>query len=164
MTDSLAIERHHRKVVELSRPKGVSTAMSLSGPFGSAVWEPSAPIQVDRFVVTERIGRGGMGVVYSAHDPRLDRPIAIKFVLDFGRTEEEIARARRGLEREAKAAARLAHARVEDRYGDPLERHLVVERKFRAELGERHPDVAAEMNSIAMALEARGRSEEAIID
>jgi hypothetical protein len=33
--------------------------------------------RVGRYVVGEVLGRGGMGVVYAAHDPELDREIAI---------------------------------------------------------------------------------------
>src|SRR6476646_12229543 len=37
--------------------------------------------QVGPYVVVDRIGRGGMGEVFLARDPRLDRPVALKCVL-----------------------------------------------------------------------------------
>ena len=65
--------------------------------------------QIDRYRIVERIGRGGMGVVYRAHDPVLDRDVAIKSILgDFSSS----AGAAEQFEREARAAARLQHANI----------------------------------------------------
>ncbi|HWB81429.1 MAG TPA: serine/threonine-protein kinase [Nannocystaceae bacterium] len=64
---------------------------------------------VGRFVMLERIGRGGMGVVYLAYDPELDRRVAVKLVAASG-TSEEGSTAR--LVREAQALAQLAHPNV----------------------------------------------------
>ena len=35
---------------------------------------------VGRYVVLDRIGAGGMGVVYAAYDPELDRKVAVKLM------------------------------------------------------------------------------------
>jgi len=43
----------------------------------SAALEPRPGDRLGRFVVGRTLGRGGMGVVVAAHDPELDRPIAI---------------------------------------------------------------------------------------
>jgi len=66
---------------------------------------------ISRYVVLERIGVGGMGIVYSAYDPELDRKVAIKLL----QTDDEfdagsLGRAR--LLREAQALARLTHQNV----------------------------------------------------
>jgi hypothetical protein len=62
--------------------------------------------KIGRYVVERRLGAGGMGVVYLAHDPDLERRVAIKIVrpgLTTGRTR---------LLREGQAVARLAHPNV----------------------------------------------------
>jgi eukaryotic-like serine/threonine-protein kinase len=63
--------------------------------------------QVGRYVVLDRIGAGGMGVVYSAYDPELDRRVAIK-LLRPGVARDKQQR----LLREAQAMARLSHPNV----------------------------------------------------
>jgi tetratricopeptide (TPR) repeat protein/tRNA A-37 threonylcarbamoyl transferase component Bud32 len=61
-----------------------------------------------RFTLLERLGIGGMGVVWAAYDPRLDRKIALKFVRAELASRQTLAR----LEREAKALARINHPNV----------------------------------------------------
>ncbi|MFZ6184483.1 tetratricopeptide repeat protein [Nannocystis pusilla] len=63
---------------------------------------------VDRYIVLARLGAGGMGVVYAAFDPELDRKVALKLLR--ARADEADARAR--LLREAQAMARLQHPNV----------------------------------------------------
>ncbi|MFL6260589.1 MAG: protein kinase domain-containing protein [Thermoanaerobaculia bacterium] len=64
---------------------------------------------VGRYVVLDRIGAGGMGVVYAAYDPELDRRVAVK-LLRPDRFSSEAGRLR--LLREAQALARLTHPNV----------------------------------------------------
>ncbi|MGE3545606.1 MAG: protein kinase, partial [Kofleriaceae bacterium] len=56
-------------------------------------------------------GRGGMGVVYKAFDPELDRPIALKLV-GFSGQGTKLGQSRVRLLREAKTLARLSHPNV----------------------------------------------------
>ena len=64
---------------------------------------------MSRYNVVEKIGEGGMGVVYKAIDTRLDRTVALKF-LSAQALDSEDGRAR--FVREAKAAAALDHPNI----------------------------------------------------
>ncbi len=66
-------------------------------------------VTVGRFVVLERVGSGGMGVVYRAYDPELNRPVALKLLPP--QSVHSDAQADRLL-REASALARLNHPNV----------------------------------------------------
>jgi eukaryotic-like serine/threonine-protein kinase len=65
---------------------------------------------VHRYVILERVGQGGMGVVYAAYDPRLDRRVALKFLHSHGVDVDGVREKR--LLREAQAMARLSHPNV----------------------------------------------------
>jgi tetratricopeptide (TPR) repeat protein len=60
----------------------------------------------DQYRIEEAVGEGAMGVVYRAHDQRLDRDVAVK--VGIAVTAPALER----IEREAKALARLAHPNV----------------------------------------------------
>lgn len=68
------------------------------------------PVKIGRYVVIERLGQGGVGVVYEAYDPRLDRKVALKLIR--GESGHSQAEVEARLEREAKAMAKLDHAHV----------------------------------------------------
>ncbi len=63
------------------------------------------------YIVLHRIGAGGMGVVYAAYDPHLDRKIALK-VLKGGFEAEDFVVARARMIAEGRALARLSHPNV----------------------------------------------------
>ena len=65
---------------------------------------------VGRYLVLDILGKGSMGAVYSAHDPELDRRVALKLLHPHGRWSG--IEARRRLEREARALAKLSHPNV----------------------------------------------------
>jgi eukaryotic-like serine/threonine-protein kinase len=68
--------------------------------------EPVQPIKIGRFQLLQRVGRGGMGVVYAAYDPDLDRRVALKLVpVDDRETRDRWLA-------EAKALASLSHPHV----------------------------------------------------
>src|SRR5713101_2702297 len=59
--------------------------------------------------ILEQIGAGGMGVIYRAHDERLDRDVAVK-VLPPGVLADETARKR--FRREALTLSKLTHPNI----------------------------------------------------
>src|SRR3989304_4589774 len=71
--------------------------------------EKQTELHVGRFTILRRLGGGGMGAVYEGHYPALDRRVAIKTL-----TSDAIADAesRGRFEREARAAAKLAHPNI----------------------------------------------------
>jgi len=67
------------------------------------------PVRLGRFVLLERLGRGGMGVVHAGYDDTLDRRVALKLINPQRATGEP---GRRRLFREAQAMAKLSHPNV----------------------------------------------------
>ena len=65
-----------------------------------------------RYVVLDRLGSGGMGVVYAAYDPELDRKLAIKLVHPSKDGSADQTEGRTRIMREAQALAKLQHPNV----------------------------------------------------
>jgi eukaryotic-like serine/threonine-protein kinase len=82
---------------------------TLSVPAGSA-GRAKIPSQIGRYQILERVGKGGMGVLYRGIDPVLDREVAIKLMLgDFSDDHEQL---RPRFYREARAVAKLQHRNI----------------------------------------------------
>ncbi|MBW6474256.1 MAG: SUMF1/EgtB/PvdO family nonheme iron enzyme [Anaerolineaceae bacterium] len=67
---------------------------------------------IDRYRVTERLGLGGMAVVYKAYDTRLERDVAIKIIRSEAIPPEHYSRLMKRFEREAKAQAAFDHKNI----------------------------------------------------
>lgn len=67
---------------------------------------------VGRYVVLAKLGAGGMGVVYAAYDPELDRKIALKLLLDDPESSAAPSIGRAQLLGEAKALAKFSHPEI----------------------------------------------------
>jgi hypothetical protein len=74
--------------------------------------ELAAGSRVGRYLVDRPIGRGGMGIVYRARDPALNRAVAVKLLMARGISPAERERLRARLLQEAQAMARLSHPEV----------------------------------------------------
>jgi hypothetical protein len=68
--------------------------------------------QLGRYKITGTLGRGAMGTVYSAHDPLIERTVAIKTVSCTGLSREEADAFEQRFYREAKSAGRLNHPNI----------------------------------------------------
>src|SRR5918993_867624 len=66
------------------------------------------PARIGRYVIERQLGQGGMGIVYAAHDDRLQRSIAIKTLPT--PSGDDVAKQR--LWREARAAASVNHPNI----------------------------------------------------
>jgi serine/threonine protein kinase len=68
--------------------------------------------------ITDKIGEGGMGVVYRAHDERLERDVAVKVLPEaVAQDADRLTR----FEREAKLLASISHQNIATLHG--LEEH-----------------------------------------
>src|SRR5437867_2195245 len=87
-------------------------AMAVEAATEMLASDPAGPIvgkQIGHYQVLSRIGRGGMGEVFLAHDTSLGRKVALKLLRsDFTRIEERLRR----FQQEARAASALNHPNI----------------------------------------------------
>ncbi|HUB06937.1 MAG TPA: serine/threonine-protein kinase, partial [Myxococcales bacterium] len=98
------------KSLEVPRPRpakagAASEQSAVSGP-------TPAPEAIGPYVLLARIGEGGMGAVYTAYHPKLDRKVAIKLLKPEHAGGETASDLQARLLREAQAMARLSHPNV----------------------------------------------------
>lgn len=89
-------------------PMRVPEAASTDAPLRAVDFEPGTRI-ADRYIIDTKIGKGGMGVVYKAHDSLIDEEIALKFM------HPRALKTQRGQQlfiREAQIARRLRHDNI----------------------------------------------------
>src|SRR5580704_3366889 len=87
---------------------GASTPAPREGDGGAAAAILGRGAVVGRYLVLSLVGRAGMGEVYEAYDPDLDRRVALKLL----HTRSGAERARARLLREARALGKLSHPNV----------------------------------------------------
>jgi tetratricopeptide (TPR) repeat protein/predicted Ser/Thr protein kinase len=86
-------------------PSGSSSSKSESEPV-----DVRPGTRIGGYAVQERVGMGGMGVVFRATDPRLQRDVALKLLRV--RKHSRVGNAKARMLREAQALARLSHPNV----------------------------------------------------
>jgi serine/threonine protein kinase/tetratricopeptide (TPR) repeat protein len=123
--------------------------------------EPPIGQAVGHYEIREQIGAGGMGAVYRAHDTRLDRDVALKFLPPHLTADPE---ARERLLAEARAAAALEHPNLctvyeidETEDGRPFIAMALCEGETLKERLEREPLPPAEAVHVATQI-AKGLS------
>ena len=105
---------------------------------------PTDPVQIGRYRIEEVIGRGAMGVIYRAHDPVIDRPVALKLVRADLLEGEDRADYMARFQREARAAGRCTHPNIVAVYdfavheGNPFIAMEYVDGQSLAQLLQRH--------------------------
>jgi hypothetical protein len=128
---------------------------------------PSLPEQFGRYRILKKLGQGGMGSVYLAHDSQLDRQVALKVPLFTAGGKPEVLER---FYREARAAATLSHPNICPVHdvgtidGTPYVTMAFIEGKSLAELipgdkGLPQKEVAAVVRKLALAMQeahARG--------
>ncbi len=113
---SLAFEEQakpERAEAVLAWLKQTQGAQSGLGVFGNERGVDGAPKRLGRYVIERKLGRGAMGAVYLARDPRINRAVALKVIpLAKEFEDEELAEARLRFFREAESAGRLTHPNI----------------------------------------------------
>ena len=146
-------------------PPPTASAPARDDTVSEASSDPALPARIGHYAITGKLGEGGMGVVYSARDPRLERAVAIKTMSALAGDDT----ARQRFWREARAAASVNHPNVCQLYeiGEDQGRLFLamelLEGEALAERLRRGPLSVAEMMPIGLgmlaalaALHARG--------
>ena len=83
------------------------------------------PQRLGRYVIERKIGKGAMGAVYLAKDPRINRSVALKVIpIEKEFEDEELAEARLRFFREAESAGRLTHPNIITVFDCGEDKHL----------------------------------------
>src|SRR5437879_4438726 len=85
--------------VRNTRPMNSSTPAAARG----------MPAQFGRYRILKKLGQGGMGIVFLAHDSHIDRPVALKLPHRSAKDGPDVWER---LQREARAAATLEHPNI----------------------------------------------------
>src|SRR5262245_39514070 len=109
-----AIGKHMDACAECRATVALTTRLLLAEGKGEAA-ETERPVAFDtttsHYVFLNVLGAGAMGIVYAAHDPRLDRKVAVKLLRE-EEAEPDLAVTAKRLLREAQTMAKLSHPNV----------------------------------------------------
>jgi eukaryotic-like serine/threonine-protein kinase len=117
------------RVIETDADETSLIERVTSAALSSACEVPLVPkTAVGRYVVNEVVGSGGMGIVYRAQDPQLDRSVALKLIRPDRPMDEDTELRLLG---EARAMAQLSHPNVVHVYdAGAYERRLFIAMEF----------------------------------
>jgi len=90
-------------------PQDIESKLRLGRAIEKLLDRSPEPVHIGRYEIRRRLGAGGMSLVYAAHDPALDREVAIKLL------QRSFASApgwRGRLRREALSMAKLSHVNI----------------------------------------------------
>ncbi|MBP6743359.1 MAG: serine/threonine protein kinase, partial [Deltaproteobacteria bacterium] len=109
-------------VLQMSQDFSIQRLASMPADIQAALKRSLKPKVIDdelprgaaigRYIVLSCLGAGGMGVVYAAYDPELDRKVAIKLLRPSSGGSSNTGQGRVRLLREAQAMAKLTHPQV----------------------------------------------------
>lgn len=96
-----------------SRPSPSRSGLSQQSDMAEDAghYELERGTRIERYILLKPLGQGGMGVVYAAYDPDLDRKVALKLLRPDKRTPDGNSE-RAWILREAQAMARISHPNV----------------------------------------------------
>jgi len=101
--------RHCGQKIALDKDTSATASPSEIATNNKQSVEAASPRTIGRFAISSRLGAGAFGAVYRAHDPVLDRDIALKILR---RSVQGNVQARARFLREPKAAAQLRHPNI----------------------------------------------------
>jgi eukaryotic-like serine/threonine-protein kinase len=108
VVDEAACAKLEKQARAIGEAESVTATVSGAAPT-DVVQGPPLPAVFGRYLLLERLGQGGMGVVYKARQEALQLVVAVKMIRagNYASTEE-----RRRFQREGQAVARIRHAHV----------------------------------------------------
>ncbi len=108
--DDVTLRREVEALLELAERPGLTARLARAAGGGTVSLAPVRPGDtLLQYRIEERLGTGGMGVVYRAADTRLQRAVALKFLPAYLSDDDQL---RRRFLLEAKAGARLDHPNI----------------------------------------------------
>ena len=115
-------ERAEAVIDWMKRTHGASR--STSNKLGLQT-DNGTPQRLGRYVIERKVGRGAMGAVYLAKDPRINRAVALKVIpIEKEFEDEELEEARLRFFREAESAGRLTHPNIITVFDAGEDKHL----------------------------------------